>query len=104
MVEAGLVALAIVEDLDELEEVAAGVGSGFEPDPVAAADVGDLPLEGCPEGLHGGVVEAVPGGAERQLEAGVASGHDEVERRVLGWDPLSLWWMSPSGLGAVRPR
>src|SRR5215217_5747248 len=33
MVEAGLVALAIVEDLDELEEVAAGVGSGFEPDP-----------------------------------------------------------------------
>ena len=76
--ESGLVALAIVEDLDELEVVAAGVGSGFEPDPVVAADVGDLPLECGPEGLYGGV-GAVTGGSERQLQAGVTGGHHEVE-------------------------
>ena len=30
--EAGLVALAVVEDLDELEQVDVGFGSGVEPD------------------------------------------------------------------------
>jgi hypothetical protein len=51
--EGGLVALAVLEDLDELEEVEAGVVAGLEPD--AAADPGDLSLEGRPERFHGGV-------------------------------------------------
>jgi hypothetical protein len=47
MPEPGLMALAVVEDLDELEEVEPGGVSGLEVD--AAADPGDLALEGGPK-------------------------------------------------------
>ena len=47
--ESGLVALAIVEDLDELEQVGTGGVAVLEPDAGVAADVGDLPLQGGPK-------------------------------------------------------
>jgi hypothetical protein len=44
VIEPGLVALAVVEDLDELEQVEPGGVSRVEVD--AAADPGDLALQG----------------------------------------------------------
>jgi hypothetical protein len=92
--ETGLVALAIVEDLDELEQVGTGGVAGYEPDAGVAAGVGDLPLQGRPEGLHRGVVGAVAGRTERQLQSGVVGGHDEVERTRPS-PPLSEWNTTP---------
>jgi hypothetical protein len=55
--EAGLVTLSVVEHLDVLEQVGAGLVACVERD--AAPDVVDLALDGAPHGLHRGVVQRV---------------------------------------------
>jgi hypothetical protein len=75
--EAGLVALAVVEHLDELEQVGVGLGPGLEED--AASDPGDLDFEPGPERFHGGVIECVAGRPERQGHVGVTGSEGKVE-------------------------
>ena len=56
--EAGLVALPVVEHLDELEQVSVCFGTRAESD--AAADPGDLDFQARPERLDSGVIERSP--------------------------------------------
>ncbi len=78
--EAGLVALVVVEDLDELEYVGVHLGACGEPD--RAADPGDLDFEVRPECLQCGVAIGVAGRFELQLHVGFAGGERELQRRV----------------------
>jgi hypothetical protein len=50
----GVVALAVVEDFDEIEDLGPGLSVAGEP-----AAVEQLQFEGAPKAFHGGVVVAV---------------------------------------------
>ena len=82
MAEAGLVAGAVVEGLDVVEQDRAHLGSGALAD--GSPDVADLVLQRCPEGLHRSVVEAITDAAVAANESPVVESVGELERRVLG--------------------
>lgn len=67
--EAGLVAGAVVEGLDVVEQDRAHLGASALFD--RSLDVADLVLRGRPERLHRGVVEAVPDGSVGRGESPV---------------------------------
>ena len=91
-------ALSVVEDLDVFEQVEPCRGAGGEAQ--RAADPADLAFERRPEGLHRGVVVAVTGGAEADLEAGQGRGGAEIKRRVSS--PAVGVVISPLGSGVQR--
>ena len=59
--------LAIVKDLDVIEDLGSGVGSGGE---VEAVD--QLQFEGAPEAFHGGIVITVAAATHGGEEAGLS--------------------------------
>jgi len=85
-------ALAVVEDLDVLED---GVCQ-LDPGP-PAFPVEDLDLESRPEGFDDGVVETVADLSHRWQQPGLAGSPGERPGRELPW---SEWMISPeSGAG-----
>ena len=67
--EGGVAALAVVEDLDEVEDLGSGVPVAGEP-----AAVDQFEFEGAPEAFHGGVAVAVAPAAHGGDQAGRLQG------------------------------
>jgi hypothetical protein len=100
VLEAGLVALPVVEHLDEFEQVGMCFGTGSETD--AASDPCDLDVEARLERFDGCTIKRVANAPERQSDVGVPGRHREVVRRVL--TGLNQWKQHRLVEGTVAAR
>lgn len=91
--EAGLVALPVVEDLDELEQVGVALGSSGEPD--RASDPRDLDFQSRPERFHGCVVERVARQSRNRVMSALPAAN--AKSNDVYCEPLSAWWITSAG-------